>query len=236
MKIDRINAIELSTDLIGRPITATVMFTSQNAMIADTTLATGPIESADVVEIQGTIMGVESARNGGRAAKIVNVRVHAYNGEFREFRDHEFVWGSHITVVVGDPLADEDSESDAEIIAFGECPDPESDGIMCGVDGCTATAEFVGLDIDGKTSVPVCKIDSYTGRWWGVWPIEDDETYGVPVGGTGEISKIESLRRNEFITHGDYLDHIAVAAHAATVKSTGAVRLWRRPKVSLVRN
>lgn len=98
---------------------------------------------------------------------------------------------------------------------FG-CPDPESDGPMCEMNGCTAVAEFVGLDSDGETKILVCKSDSYNGRLWGVWPIENDSEYGVAMGASGKpIYAVEVARQWANITDVEYDFKIEILMDAA---------------------
>ena len=259
MRTDHINAIELTEDLLGRPIEATVMFTEVNAKIANTSVMIDgerrEISEADTITISGTIMGVQSAMNAARAAKIVQVRVHSYNGEFREFRDHEFVWGSHIVVEITDPLdeshedgsestmgddmramfADDDSDeaedSEPGLSINADMPDPESDGMTCdGPDSCIANATRAGFVPDGNGGVDkvlVCEFHSY--RWGsllGSWPIENDSEYGVPHGVAGlDIGRCEEYRTSGTMTRGDYDSVVAGIIANKVAVSTGEVRL-----------
>jgi len=91
-------------------------------------------------------------------------------------------------------------------------PDPDSDGPMCDMDGCTKTATHAAIDIDGTTKIVVCTPDSYNNRLWGVWPIENDSDYGAAVGAAGlPIHTVESNRRVGEISKSEYRTMIGYA-------------------------
>lgn len=194
----RIRAIELDARL---NITDMVAFES---MATEEMAEKFGVEWAAAFNATGQIIAIrKTMASMTRGAAIVTVRVESVNGNKITPVDHEFVWGAHVFVDVADaesaPAHEDDSEEDSATEPMGDMPDPESDGHMCDMPKCTAVATHVAIDMDGKTRVPVCKADSYSTRWWGVHPIEDDSEFGVPVGSTGHIAAFESARRDGVI-------------------------------------
>jgi hypothetical protein len=164
-----INAIELPTDAVGRTIEfETVVAYDYHAMKFG-------VEFGEKITVRGTVVDViRKTQLTGRA--VVTVIIECTDTDGEPFTT-QFNLGSHNRF----EYVEEDSEPGMASIA--DMPEPGTDEVTCDMDGCVATATHVALDIDGETKIPVCTVDSYNTRFWGVWPIENDDQFGAAVGG-----------------------------------------------------
>lgn len=183
----KLNAIELRDEHDKFQIKARIMLTGVNAAVLYPTWGTN---EGDVVDITGWIKYSHGSMSMARAVRTVAITVEYVNG----VRNPDFEWnfhtivcnmGSHITVEITDPMDVEPEDSKTmgeELEAMFGMPDPDSDGMVCGMVRCAKIATHMGLDTDGETVVPVCEVDSYSTRWWAVWPIEEDSQFSGNVG------------------------------------------------------
>lgn len=181
----KLNAIELRDEHEGMRIECNIMMIGANA----STLYKWGVSEGDRVDIVGTLRYSHAAQSLARAVRVVTIAVESVDGVKIDDPTTYVIqsnMGSHITVDLTDPMdvecEDENLMADDMMAMFGQ-PDPDSDGPVCGVGSCAKIATHVGLDIDGETKIPVCEIDSYNTRFWGVWPIGEDSQFGEAVGG-----------------------------------------------------